>query len=121
MVSGKRPRPGFDTEKATMMTQPSVRFERGHGYWVAERDSVGFEGETALGLVEFLITSAALAYLLDPDLDEIDSDTALETYFEFEAEIHRIARLEFVKRLGGEPPVLLTVDDVESAGSSLRR
>jgi Protein of unknown function (DUF1488) len=102
------------------MAQPSVQFERGDAEWVAERDSVGFPGLTALGAVDFLITRDALAYLLNPNLDEIDSETAIETFFEFESDIHRIARLEFVKRLGGEPPILLTVSDVESAGSMAR-
>jgi hypothetical protein len=37
----------------------------------------------------------------------------LEIFIEFEADIHRIAQLGFVKRLGGEPPILLTVADVE--------
>ena len=96
------------------MARPSVRFERDNGYWVAERECVGFVGETALGIVEFLITTEALTYLLNPDLDGIDSEMALETYFEFELDIHRIAHLEFVKRLGGEPPILLTIDDVET-------
>lgn len=82
---------------------------------MAERDSVGFAGLTDYGPVDFLITRDALAYLLDPDHDEIDSETALETFFEFERHIHKIARLEFVKRLGGEPPILLTVSDVEEA------
>lgn len=53
-----------------------------------------------------------ISYLLNPDLDDIDSETALETFFEFESNIHRVARLEFVKRLGGEPPILLTIADV---------
>jgi hypothetical protein len=97
------------------MAQPSVRFESGDADWVAERDSVGFAGLTDLGPVDFLITRDALAYLLNPNLDEIDSETAIETFFEFESDIHRIARLEFVKRLGGEPPILLTVSDVEMA------
>lgn len=97
------------------MARTSVRFERGDGYWVAERDSVGFVGQTDLGPVEFLITAEALANMLNPDLDGIDSETAIETFFEFESDIHRIARLEFVKRLGGEPPILLTVSDVEMA------
>ena len=48
------------------MTRSSVRFEQGDGYWVAERDSVGFTGQTDLGLVEFPITSEALAYMLNP-------------------------------------------------------
>ena len=42
----------------------------------------------------------------------MDSELALETFIEFEADIHRIARLEFVKRLGGEPPILLTAADM---------
>jgi hypothetical protein len=51
------------------MAKPSVIFEQDGGYWVAERDSVGFTGQTALGMVEFLITSAALAEMLNSDLD----------------------------------------------------
>jgi hypothetical protein len=90
----------------------SVRFERGDGYWVADRDSVGFTGTTDLGPVEFLITSEALAELLDPDLDGIDPETAIEAFIEHEAAIHRIAQREFVARLGGEPPILLTAADV---------
>lgn len=97
------------------MAKASVRFERGDAEWVVERDSVGFSGLTEWGPVDFLITKDALGYLLNPGLDEIDSETALETFFEFEVDIHRIARLEFVKRLGGEPPILLTVSDVEMA------
>ncbi len=95
------------------MANPSVRFEMGDSYWVAERESVGFTGTTNLGLVEFLITSEALTQLLDPDRDTLDSETALEVFIEFESDIHRIAQREFVKRLGGEPPILLTAADVE--------
>jgi hypothetical protein len=94
------------------MAKHSVRFERGDGYWVPDRDSVGFTGTTDFGLVEFLITSEALAELLDPDLAGIDRETAIEAFIDFEADIHRIAQREFVKRLGGEPPILLTVSDV---------
>jgi hypothetical protein len=103
------------------MARPSVQFERGDAEWVAERDSVGFAGVTDLGPVEFLITKDALAYFLNPDLDDIDRETAIETFFEFESDIHRIARLEFVKRLGGEPPILLTVSDVEMADPPTHR
>lgn len=95
------------------MARPSVWFDHGDGYWVVERDSVGFTGTTDLGLVEFLITSAALAQLLDPDMEDIDPETALETFTEFEADIHRVALREFVKRLGGEPPILLTAADLD--------
>lgn len=63
--------------------------------------------------VEFLITSAALAQMLNPDFDILNAETALEVFEEFESDIHRIAQLEFVKRLGGEPPILLTAADVE--------
>ena len=93
------------------MASPSIHFERTGGYWASERKSVGFSGETEFGPVEFLITSEALAYLVSPSLDAIDSETALEAFIEFEADIHCIARLEFVKRLGGEPPILLTAAD----------
>jgi hypothetical protein len=102
------------------MARSSVRFKQGDGYWVAERDSVGFSGQTDLGPVEFLITSEALAYMLNPDLDVIDSEAAVETFIEFELDIYRIAQLEFVKRLGEEPPILLTVSDVEMAGPPQR-
>jgi hypothetical protein len=51
--------------------------------------------------------------MLNPDLDGIDGDYALEIFTEFEADIHRIAQLEFVKRRGGEPPILLRAADVE--------
>ena len=95
------------------MANPSVRFEMGDYYWVAERESVGFKGATNLGVVEFLITSEALTQLLDPDRDTLDYETALEVFIEFESDIHRIAQREFVKRLGGEPPILLTAADVE--------
>lgn len=64
--------------------RPSVRFELGGGSWVAERDSVGFIGETDLGPVEFLITSEALAQMLDPEFESLDRETALETFIEFE-------------------------------------
>ena len=94
------------------MAPPTIMFELGTGYWVPERESVGFPGVTAMGEVEFLITSEALAYLVNPELDLIDSEMALEAFIEFEADIHRIARLEFVKRLGGEPPILLTAADM---------
>ncbi|TPG21797.1 DUF1488 family protein [Sphingomonas koreensis] len=95
------------------MARPSVTFELGGGYWVPERQSVGFTGTTDLGPVGFLITSEALEQMLNPDLDGIDGDYALEIFTEFETDIHRIALLEFVKRLGGEPPILLTAADVE--------
>lgn len=96
------------------MGRPSVRFEMGDYEWVAERDSVGFIGATDLGEVEFLITADALAELLNPELDAIDSETAIEVFVEFESDIHRIAQREFVKRLGGEPPILLTSADLDS-------
>ncbi|MBD8548288.1 hypothetical protein [Sphingomonas sp. CFBP 8760] len=95
------------------MARRSVRFELGGNYWVPDRDSVGFVGTTDLGEVEFLITSAALAQMLNPDFEILDVETALEVFAEFESDIHRIAQLEFVKRLGGEPPILLTAADVE--------
>ena len=94
------------------MAQASVRFEMGEWEWADERDSMGFVGHTDLGIVEFLITSEALVELLNPALDAIDRDTAIETFIEFESDIHRIARREFVSRLGGEPPILLTAADV---------
>ncbi|SFO30731.1 DUF1488 family protein [Sphingomonas sp. OK281] len=94
------------------MASPSVRFELGEYEWLAERHGVLFLGHTDLGMVEFLITSEALVEFINPDLEGIDSDTAIETYVEFESDIHRIARREFVSRLGGEPPVLLTAADV---------
>ena len=81
--------------------------------WVAERESVGFIGVTDLGEVEFLITADALAELLDPELDGIDAETALEAFDAHEEAVHRIARREFVKRLGGEPPILLTSADLD--------
>ncbi|WP_375381093.1 hypothetical protein [uncultured Sphingomonas sp.] len=62
--------------------------------------------------MDFLITSEALAELLNPDLLGIDSELATEIFVEFEADIHRIARREFVSRLGGEPPILITAADV---------
>jgi len=94
------------------MVKSSVRFERGDAYWVAERDSIGFTGATDFGPVEFLITSEALAEMLNPELEGIDPETAIEVFIEFESDIHRIAQREFVKRLGGEPPILLTTSDV---------
>jgi hypothetical protein len=94
------------------MAEASVRFELGEWEWVPERGCVGFVGHTDLGDVEFLITSEALIELLNPDLEAIDPETAIETFIEFEADIHRIARREFVSRLGGEPPILLTAADV---------
>jgi len=96
------------------MARASVRFEGGDGHWVAERDSVGFVGNTDLGDVEFLVTADALAELRDPDLDGIDAETAMEAFDEYEEEIHRIALREFVKRLGDEPPILLTSADLDS-------
>jgi len=95
------------------MRERSVTFKLDGGYWVPDRQSVGFTGMSQFGPVEFLITSEALAQMLNPDLDHIDSEYALEIFLEFEADIHRIAQLEFVKRLGGEPPILLTAADVE--------
>ncbi len=81
--------------------------------WVAERDSVGFVGTTDLGEVEFLIAADALAEMLNPEIDAIDPDTAIEVFIEYESDIHRIAQREFVKRLGGEPPILLTSADLD--------
>ena len=62
--------------------------------------------------VEFLITSEALAEMLNPEMEGIEPETAVEVFIEFESDIHRIAQREFVKRLGGEPPILLTTSDV---------
>jgi hypothetical protein len=95
------------------MARPSVRFEMGDHEWVAERDSVGFIGTTDLGEVEFLITADALAELLNPELEAIDPETAIEVFIQFESDIHRIAQREFVKRLGGEPPILLMSADLD--------
>lgn len=95
------------------MVRPSVRFQIDGGTWVEERESVAFTGETDFGPVEFLITNEALAQLLNPDFDVLDRETALETFVDFEAAIHRIALREFVKRLGGEPPVLITAADLD--------
>lgn len=95
------------------MAFPSVRFEMGEYEWVAERDSVAFIGTTDLGEVEFLITADALAEFLDPELEAVDPQTAIEVFTEFESDIHRIAQREFVKRLGGEPPILLTSADLD--------
>lgn len=95
------------------MPHASVRFEGGDGRWVVERDCVGFVGITDLGKVEFLITADALAELIDPALAGIDPETAMEAFEEHEADIHRIALREFVKRLGGEPPILLTSADLD--------
>ena len=95
------------------MARPSVRFEIGNYQWIAERESVGFIGATDLGMVEFLITADALAELLNPELEAIDPETAIEVFIEFESDIHRIAQREFVKRLGGEPPILLTSADLD--------
>ena len=79
---------------------------------MAERESGGFVGTTDLGPVDFLITSDALAKLLNPDLVGIDSELAIETFVEFEADIYSIARRAFVSCLGGEPPILITAADV---------
>lgn len=95
------------------MTRPSVHFEMGNYHWVSERDSVGFLGTTDLGEVPFLITADAFCEMLNAELDGIDPETALETFVEFETDIHRIAHREFVKRLGGEPPILITSADLE--------
>ena len=78
------------------MARQSVRFEMGDCEWIAERDSVGFVGTTDLGEVEFLITADALAELLNPELDAIGPETAIEVFVEFESDIHRIAQREFV-------------------------
>lgn len=94
------------------MAKCSVRFERSDGYWVAERDIIGFTGTTDFGPIGFLITSEALAEMLNPELEGIDPETAVEVFIEFESDIHRIAQRESVKRLGGEPPILLTTADV---------
>ncbi len=96
------------------MAAASVRFELGEYEWLAERNGILFLGHTDLGIVEFLITGEAMVELVDPELEAIDSDTAIETYIEFESDIHRIARREFVRRLGGEPPILLTAADVSN-------
>lgn len=96
------------------MAAASVRFQLGEFEWFAERNGVIFLGHTELGVVEFLITNEALVELLNPDLEAIDSETAIETFIEFEADIHRIARREFISRLGGEPPILLTAADVSA-------
>ena len=94
------------------MEPASVRFELGEYEWLAERNGILFLGHTDLGVVEFLITSEALVELAGQDLDGIDSATAIETYVEREPDIHRIARREFVSRLGGEPPLLLSAADI---------
>ncbi|WP_010164893.1 DUF1488 family protein [Sphingomonas sp. PAMC 26617] len=96
------------------MARSSVRFEMGNHEWIAERDSIKFLGTTDLGEVDFLITADALAELLNPELGAIDTETAIEVFVEFESDIHRIAQREFVKRLGGEPPILLTSADLDS-------
>jgi hypothetical protein len=99
-------------EVRTDVAKASVRFEPGDWEWVPDREAIGFLGHTDLGAVEFLITAEALLELLDPDRDGIDRETAIEVFVENEADIHRIARREFVARLGGEPPILLTAFDI---------
>ncbi|MDN4631981.1 hypothetical protein QCD71_10685 [Sphingomonas sp. PsM26] len=94
------------------MAAASVRFERGEYEWLAERNGILFLGHTDLGVVEFLITGEALIELANPELDGIDRDTAIDSFVEFEPDIHLLARREFVSRLGGEPPILLTAADV---------
>ncbi len=71
------------------MARSNVRFERSDGYWVAS--GTASPSPVDIGLVEFLITAEALTHMLNPDLDTIDSELAIETYAEFEADIHRIA------------------------------
>ena len=93
------------------MSAPDIHFELGDYHWVPEWQSVGFSGKTAQGPVAFLITSEALATLVNPALGAIDREMALEAFIEFEADIHRIARLEFVKRRGSEPPIVMTAAD----------
>jgi len=82
------------------MADASVRFEFGECEWLAERGGVLFLGRTDLGAVECLITGEALMEMLDPEYEGIDSETAVETFIELEADIHRIARRGFVRRLG---------------------
>lgn len=94
------------------MAAASVRFERGEYEWLAERNGILFLGHTDLGVVEFLITGEALIELANSELDGIDRDTAIDSFVEFEPDIHLLARREFVSRLGGEPPILLTAADV---------
>jgi hypothetical protein len=94
------------------MAAASVRFERGEYEWLAERNGILFLGHTDLGVVEFLITGEALIELANSELDGIDRDTAIDSFVELEPDIHLLARREFVSRLGGEPPILLTAADV---------
>ncbi len=94
------------------MAEAIIRFEASGYEWLAERAVVLFLGQTDLGEVEFVITGDALLELLDPDLEAIDRETALEAFAQFESVIYKIARREFVSRLGGEPPILLTAADV---------
>lgn len=95
------------------MVRARVRFMPSGGLWMKERGAVWFSGETDLGTVEILITTKALIQLLNPGLTTLDRDAALETFVEFEADIHRIAQRELVKGFGGEPPTVITAADVQ--------
>lgn len=84
----------------------------GQHEWLPERKGVLFLGFTDEGLVSTLITGEALIELLNPDLDDVGDNTAIETYIEFETDIHRIAHGEFGRQRGGGSPILITAAEV---------
>lgn len=95
------------------MQQPGIRFKLGGGYWVPERRSVGFTGTTERGgRVPHHHRQRAqgnAGSLTGRHRQRIGAGDI----HRFEAVIHRIARLEFVKQRGGEAPILLAAVDVE--------
>lgn len=95
------------------MDESTLQFEMGRRRWVPRRDSVGFEAIAGGELVEFLITSEALAMMLNPDRAHLDAEMAIETFDEFEADIHRIAQRAYRMKRGGDRPIMILVEDVE--------
>lgn len=85
------------------MDATTLQFQMGHGRWDRATDSFAFSALAGSEKIDFVVTNEALAHLLDPDRGHISPELAVETFFEFEADIHRIAQLEFRKRAGESP------------------
>jgi hypothetical protein len=88
----------------------SVQFLMGKPHWDPVEKSVFFEGVAGDEYVEFLIRVEALRVLVNPDAAPLAPAEALETFTEFEADIHRIAEREHRSR--GSMTVVLDAKDV---------
>lgn len=83
----------------------TLDFERGLARWDAHQESVIFYGSGPDGRVYFMITSDALAELSQPGRERLDRQSSIETFFQFENDIFRIAQREYLEQGRALAPV----------------